>query len=602
MTSSPRSPCAPGRRPSVGDVVTGDRDAFQLIDPEGRIKVMATSRGITETKLYDHQAVIDRYGIAPEQIPDFYGLKGDTLGQHPGRPGDRRQDGRPTCSSASATWRGARPRGGDLRRQAQGEPDRPRRRRARLQAARDDPARHPVDVDLAAEAAREPDRSRLREVFRELRAARSAASPGGGPGRGRRGGSAPGGEDDAACGGPRGRRPATSARCRRRPLAVAVVRARDPGGRAFAREAAWRFGVAAGGPVLVGDCAGPEEVVLACGERPVVAHDAKSLGAVPPKLEHDTLLGAYLLEPAAPWLPVPRAGRGARLRARRADEAGSAAVLVRALADAQRPQIARARSGAVICARSSCRSCSAARDGGRGRQARRRAPAGHRRPRARRGRRRWSARSGSSPGPSSRSARPSSSARSCSTSSACRASAAARPASPPTHACCRRSATSTRSSRRSSAGASSTSSPRPTSTCCPSSSTHAGACTPRSCRPSPRPAGCPRPTPTCRTFRCAPQLGREIRGCFEAEEGTSCSAPTTPRSSCGCSPTSPTSPCSRRSSCAARTSTPRRRSQVFQVEADAIDPGMRSKAKMINYGIVYGLSDYGLADRLQHPA
>jgi DNA polymerase I len=42
-------------------------------------------------------------------------------------------------------------------------------------------------------------------------------------------------------------------------------------------------------------------------------------------------------------------------------------------------------------------------------------------------------------------------------------------------------------------------------------------------------------------------------------------------------------------------------SRVFGVEADAIDPGTRSKAKMINYGIVYGLSDYGLADRLNIP-
>jgi DNA polymerase-1 len=42
-------------------------------------------------------------------------------------------------------------------------------------------------------------------------------------------------------------------------------------------------------------------------------------------------------------------------------------------------------------------------------------------------------------------------------------------------------------------------------------------------------------------------------------------------------------------------------SQVFGVEPGAIDPGMRSKSKMINYGIVYGLSDYGLADRLNIP-
>jgi DNA polymerase-1 len=49
--------------------------------------VMATARGITETKLYDRPAVIERYGIAPELIPDFYGLKGDTSDNIPGVPG-----------------------------------------------------------------------------------------------------------------------------------------------------------------------------------------------------------------------------------------------------------------------------------------------------------------------------------------------------------------------------------------------------------------------------------------------------------------------------------------------------------------------------------
>jgi DNA polymerase-1 len=41
--------------------------------------------------------------------------------------------------------------------------------------------------------------------------------------------------------------------------------------------------------------------------------------------------------------------------------------------------------------------------------------------------------------------------------------------------------------------------------------------------------------------------------------------------------------------------------QVFGVEPVELDAGMRSKAKMINYGIVYGLTDFGLADRLQIP-
>ncbi|HEX4563936.1 MAG TPA: DNA polymerase, partial [Solirubrobacteraceae bacterium] len=42
-------------------------------------------------------------------------------------------------------------------------------------------------------------------------------------------------------------------------------------------------------------------------------------------------------------------------------------------------------------------------------------------------------------------------------------------------------------------------------------------------------------------------------------------------------------------------------SQVFAVAPEDVDTGMRSKAKMINFGIVYGLSDFGLADRLNIP-
>src|SRR3978361_2104995 len=58
---------------------------FQLSEPG--IRVMATSRGITETKIYDRDAVTDRYGIPPELIPDFIGLKGDTSDNIPGVPG-----------------------------------------------------------------------------------------------------------------------------------------------------------------------------------------------------------------------------------------------------------------------------------------------------------------------------------------------------------------------------------------------------------------------------------------------------------------------------------------------------------------------------------
>jgi DNA polymerase I len=42
-------------------------------------------------------------------------------------------------------------------------------------------------------------------------------------------------------------------------------------------------------------------------------------------------------------------------------------------------------------------------------------------------------------------------------------------------------------------------------------------------------------------------------------------------------------------------------SRVFDLPAEQLDVGMRSKAKMVNYGIVYGLSAYGLSDRLGIP-
>ncbi len=152
-------------------IVTGDRDVFQLIDPEGLVKVMATSRGITDTKIYDHQAVVDRYGIPPELIPDFYGLKGDTSDNIPGVPGI----GDKTASELIQTYGSLegvlghiREVGGAKRKQNlldHGEDARVSKRLATVQRDLE------VGVDLGAEVSREPDRSRLREFFRryELR-------------------------------------------------------------------------------------------------------------------------------------------------------------------------------------------------------------------------------------------------------------------------------------------------------------------------------------------------------------------------------------------------------------------------------------------------
>jgi DNA polymerase-1 len=66
-------------------IVTGDLDALQLVSPQ--VRVMVTSRGISETTIYDEAAVHKRFGIAPSQIPDLKSLKGDPTDNIPGVPG-----------------------------------------------------------------------------------------------------------------------------------------------------------------------------------------------------------------------------------------------------------------------------------------------------------------------------------------------------------------------------------------------------------------------------------------------------------------------------------------------------------------------------------
>jgi len=63
-------------------ILTGDRDAFQLVDREGLIKVLIPSKGVLEE--YDTQKVFDRMGVYPEQIIDYKGLCGDSSDNIPG--------------------------------------------------------------------------------------------------------------------------------------------------------------------------------------------------------------------------------------------------------------------------------------------------------------------------------------------------------------------------------------------------------------------------------------------------------------------------------------------------------------------------------------
>jgi DNA polymerase I len=66
-------------------VVSTDRDAFQLVSEN--VCLMMTPRGVSDVQVYTPERVEARYGIRPEQIPDFIGLKGDTSDNIPGIPG-----------------------------------------------------------------------------------------------------------------------------------------------------------------------------------------------------------------------------------------------------------------------------------------------------------------------------------------------------------------------------------------------------------------------------------------------------------------------------------------------------------------------------------
>ncbi len=66
-------------------LVTGDKDALQLVDEN--VRVVSTKKGITDIVVYDSDAVVERYGVTPEQVADFLGLKGDTSDNIPGIPG-----------------------------------------------------------------------------------------------------------------------------------------------------------------------------------------------------------------------------------------------------------------------------------------------------------------------------------------------------------------------------------------------------------------------------------------------------------------------------------------------------------------------------------
>jgi DNA polymerase-1 len=320
-------------------VVTGDRDAYQLVT-DG-VRIMTTSRGITDTKVYDRDGVIERYGIPPELVPDFIGLKGDTSDNIPGVPGI----GDKTAAELLQKF-------GDLEGVLSNVDQISGAKRKQNLIEHADNARMskqlatmvrdvPIDIDLEVELTQAPDRGNLRTVFREwelrdplrrleeaLEAAELDAIP------------RPEAQDKLVLPTREGK-PQDIARLQGDELVLVATPPEIPEGELLPREPKWRFAAyTGGGYVLKGEMDDPKEIVEAAGNRPTIAHDAKALTEVPQNLAFDTEVAAYLLDPARRGYPLDEIAEERGLAAETDDELATDAVLVKLVADQQRPQIA----------------------------------------------------------------------------------------------------------------------------------------------------------------------------------------------------------------------------------------------------------------------
>src|SRR6201991_1755628 len=66
-------------------VVTGDRDALQLVSDD--VTVLYPRKGVSELTRFTPEAVLEKYGLTPQQYPDFAALRGDPSDNLPGIPG-----------------------------------------------------------------------------------------------------------------------------------------------------------------------------------------------------------------------------------------------------------------------------------------------------------------------------------------------------------------------------------------------------------------------------------------------------------------------------------------------------------------------------------
>lgn len=69
------------------DILTGDKDDLQLASDRVKIYLTVTAKGVTETNVFDSAAVMEKYGVTPEEFIDVKALMGDASDNIPGVPG-----------------------------------------------------------------------------------------------------------------------------------------------------------------------------------------------------------------------------------------------------------------------------------------------------------------------------------------------------------------------------------------------------------------------------------------------------------------------------------------------------------------------------------
>jgi DNA polymerase-1 len=67
-------------------ILTGDRDTLQMVEGD-KLVVQTFNKGVSDTTIYDEKAVIEKYGLAPNQLVDYKALVGDSSDNIKGVPG-----------------------------------------------------------------------------------------------------------------------------------------------------------------------------------------------------------------------------------------------------------------------------------------------------------------------------------------------------------------------------------------------------------------------------------------------------------------------------------------------------------------------------------